>query len=76
LGQPYAAFARTVLMPLALPVSLLLGVLLAGRLLVTTGPWILAIGALGAIVYFGTLWRMPTGRDIRLMLRGDTLSVT
>ncbi len=69
LGYNYSEFVKRVLLPPALPVSLLLAILIGGKLLVTSGPWILAVATAGAFVYFGTLWLMPTGRQIRGLLQ-------
>ncbi|MDX6689270.1 MAG: hypothetical protein QOG15_727 [Solirubrobacteraceae bacterium] len=71
LGQPYSELLRRVVLPVIVPVTLLAGILLAGSLMVANGPGVLGVVAIAAIVYFGMLWQMPTGREIRLVLRGD-----
>jgi O-antigen/teichoic acid export membrane protein len=76
LGQPYSELLRRVLLPLALPVSLLIGVLLAGKVVAGSGVWVLAVTAAGALAYFVTLWHTSTGREVRLLLRSKGLAAT
>lgn len=68
LGEPYPAFVRRTFVPLVLPVLALLAVLVAGRMLVDEGPYILVVAGLGAVAYFGSLWHLPAGRQVRSLL--------
>jgi O-antigen/teichoic acid export membrane protein len=74
LGQPYPALVRRVFAPLCWPSVGLVCVLAAGYAVVPRGPWVLATAALGAVVFFGALWFLPTGRDIRSLVRGNELA--
>lgn len=69
LGQQYRDLLRRTACPLLLPLCALLLVLGAGRVVVPSGPWVLAVVAAAATVFFGILWRLPPSRRILVLLR-------
>jgi O-antigen/teichoic acid export membrane protein len=70
LDQPYSALLARVVLPLGVPLAGLVGVLAIGHSIVPNGPLVLVTAAAGAVVFFGAIWHLPTGRDIRLIVTG------
>jgi O-antigen/teichoic acid export membrane protein len=74
LGQPYSSLVKRTVGPLAVPLAGLVFVLGLGRAFVPPGPFAVVPAAIGAAVFFGAIWFLPTGRSIRLLVRGNELA--
>lgn len=69
LGRTYGDIIRSAARPLLFPASVLVAILLTGKTLLPEGLWFLAVAGSAAAVFFGMLWNLPYGREIRAILR-------
>ena len=69
LGLRYVELLRRVFLPLLVPTVLLASVLGLGRMLVSDGPAVVAVSAVGAAVFVAAWWLTPTARIVRNQVR-------